>query len=240
MSEDKNKAGHENDLHRLHRQLQDIEKLRRSQSRLRASCLLIALGCVGMMGLTIYKSYRGINKDRFVSNLQEELKNEFSPELMRLAQKSKQELLPQFQKELVQSLDERLPKIKDRLSKSLSEKRTELDAKVEKHVLRYFEEFRNEVERQLPEQDLHLVFTKMKKMEEQIIEDLSHRVRERFQTIKPKMDRVDQDLKSLAASSQVQQLSTEEAKDMFLEAVIDLFKYEIIPNSGEVTTEAKS
>lgn len=214
-------------------QIHTIEGIRKSQSLLRVTCLGIIFALVGFTAVTVYGSYRALDSRKFTENLKKELHDEFQPDLERLGKEGEAKLLPALKEQLERSLKERLPRIQERYEKLAHSKAEELARRFDQSALVYFREFEAALRREIPEAEMHLVLQKLKETEERILAGLSQDLHDEMEKVRPKMERIQDSLRTLAERPEVRGLRLEEAKDLFLEAAIDLFKYEVVRSRGD-------
>jgi len=232
MSEDKTGGEFQDQLDSLLGRLKKIESIRKSQTLLRSGCLAVVFALIGFTGVTVYGHYRHLDSGKFTQNLKKELHEEFQPDLEKLAKEGETKLLPALKEELEKSLKARLPRIQERYEKLARAKVEEIAKKFDQSAVVYFREFEAAFRKEFSDEEMNLVFRKLKETEDRVIAQLTEDVRKEMEKVRPKIKGIQDSLRKLAEKPEVRGLSREEAKDLFLEATIDLFKYEVMPSKG--------
>lgn len=241
MAEHRNGEDSEIPIDSLLSQVKTIESVRTSQTLLRVACLGVVFGLIGLTGVTVYGSYKKLDAGKYTDNLQKELRHEFQPDLERLAAESERKLLPTVKNHLEKSLQERLPKLQARYESLAHAKVDEVAKKFDASALVYFREFESALRKEIPDQDLRLVFEKLKRTEDRIAGDLLDEAHLQMGALRPQLERIQAALRALGEKPEVRDLSFGEAKELLLDATIDLLKYELLQGKGNtLETVSKS
>ena len=225
-------ANSQAELKELVEKLRNLEEARKRQNLFRIVSLLIIIA----IGFYIYLSVKGtisnFDKEEFAKQLQEKAKVEFQPEIEAISKGAKNDLLPFAKAEFKKQFDQRLPMLKDRLLKSGELNKEKLHKALETLMADLVNDTTTELKKEFPNEDVQKILTNLTITSEVLATKLEDKVADAYN----KFETDNTDLfKSIARFEQLPEstkLSTEEAEKQMLASLLDLLKYEILPEDG--------
>ena len=223
------------------KRIENIEKLKKQQNLFRSLSLLavLALFVILFARLNAVKNDVIANQELILSTIKDDATEIFKQRIQDLQSKAQNDLWPKLQASLKKQYQANEPL----LEKNIKELNEEVKVITEKRIRIMVESILDhaiqEMRGDLNEQDLKNAKDNALLLAEMVTEKLMNNSAETIIDLEPKFDALADKLTAISVNTVNQNTSHDQAERQLLASILDLLKYEILPEEGLVPAQAK-
>mgnify|MGYP000448158004 CR=1 FL=1 len=214
-------------------QLHVLEERRQHLVNFRLLSLLVIFILIGYIAYSIDSQWEKFDKEDFGKALVKRTQEELKPDVDVVIIRAKKELYPALQVEFKKQLAERLPKMKKDLLQIGSMNKDKLSQHLSAVTADMLNESTAELQKEFPDEDIEEILKNLHLTKEKLATHLANKLSVVQEGFNSESKQIFEVIAKLESSPESSKLSVPEAEKQLMAAVLDLIKYEMIPEEGE-------
>lgn len=214
-------------------QLHVLEERRQHLVNFRLLSLLVIFVLMGYIAYSIDSQWDKFNKEDFGKALVKRTQEELKPDVDVVILRAKKELYPALQLEFNKQLSARLPKMKKDLLRIGAMNKEKLGLHLAAVTADMLNESTAELQKEFPDENVEEVLKNLHLTKEKLSLHLANKLSVVQESFNSESKQIFDVIAKLETAPESAKLTIPEAEKQLMGAILDLIKYEMIPEDGE-------